>query len=513
MEVTEIKTRLLHHIDKVDQDVITLTKILNYVESIESGGDNKPSITDEGLAYDIKDDCDIIVPVVCDDMFEYIKDGQSLSIGDFLSDKFKSERNIKDAIAEAIRSNLFLGISLFEQEQRGRDFSRSIYEALSNGIEEGYIKLKDCVKDFLSKGDFHVIITTIGFPIIESALSGKKYESIWYNPNNRNDLPFLVNEDSRVVYHVFGGEHSNSWVYNEQTLLKYVHALHSGDYGAKNLANYLRGTGNDCIKRPLILGSTLPDWLFRLFVFPLYGDKLSESNGYWMSLDGIEKGLDLFLNRNKYSGQTNLRGGNLVNEILSEATVEHMAVRQEEHEPYKLFVSYKREKDKNNAEIIERIFKLLRSQAKATGGEVWRDTEQVADGGNPYWANIKKAIKECNLFIPLVSSLYLDEFKDAPDIAKFAEEPIKEARLNEANDVEKISALKPVIREAYYAIAYGKTFVPIVIDNNELDGGIIERIIRNPSDNRNLPSCAFLERTALVHDNNDAKFFNLPKID
>lgn len=515
MEITEIRTTLLSHIDRIGQDADALKRVLEYIESIEPNN-KRPSIADDSLSEYIKADSAIIVPFVCDDMFEYVKDGKSLSIGEYLCCKFQEKWNIKDEISKVMKSNIYFGISLYEQDKRGINRAKSIYDAIESGIGNGEITLRECVREFLTKGDFPVIVTTMGFPIIENLLSQRKYESEWYNPNKRNDLPFIRDAHTRVVYHLFGGENSNTWVYNDQSLLKYVHAFHSEDFGPQNLSNYLRGNGNNGVKRPLILGSTLPDWLFRFFVYPLYGDKLSESNGYWMSLDDIEKGLDMFLNRNKYTGQTNLRRGNRVNEILAEATVEHNIKNQEDRKPYKIFISYKRESsDSVNAEIIERIYELLRKQAKATGGDVWRDIEQVADGGNPYWANIKKAIKECNLFIPIVSFPYLDEFQNAPDVSKYADGKIIDAELGDTNDDDVIMALKPVVREAYYALAYDKKCVPIVIANKEgsLNGGTAEAIIRNPKDNRNIPSRIFNEHTNLVHDDNCPMFFNLPQID
>lgn len=516
MDKTRLKETLLQYINRLANNEDVLQKVLNYFISLESYEGVMPSIADDSVMEYIKDDVNIIVPFVCDDMFEYNKDGDSLSLGEYICDKYMDRWHIKSETIKNIKSDFYFGLSLFEQDKRGKDFSNSLYDAIKKGIEEGDIKLRECVKDFLSKGVFPVIVTTFGFPLIEAALSDIGYESEWYNPNQRNDLPFIKNESTRVVYHVFGGETSSTWVYNEQTLLKYVHALHSEDFCAKNLANYLRGTGNESVKRPLILGSTLPDWLFRFFVYPLYGEKFSESNGYWMSLDDIEKGLDLFLNRNKYTGQTNLRNGNRMDELLSEATVERIAVNQKEQKPYKIFVSYKREEPSSaNSEKIERIYELLRKQAKATGGDIWRDVYQVADGGNPYWANIKKAIKECNLFIPLVSLPYLNEFCEAPDITKYAEKPIPDAEQDKANDDKSIMALRPVVREAFYAIAYGKKCAPVVIANQEgsLTGGTTESIIKDSNDGRNLPSCIFLEHTNLVHYDKDPKFFTLPKID
>jgi len=76
-------------------------------------------------------------------------------------------------------------------------------------------------------------------------------------------------------------------------------------------------------------------------------------------------------------------------------------------------------------------------------------------------------------------------------------------------------ALRPVVREAFYAIAYGKKCAPVVIANQEgsLTGGTTESIIKDSNDGRNLPSCIFLEHTNLVHDDKDPKFYTLPKID
>lgn len=516
MKIEDLKTELLHQIVEIGQNEDDLQKILDFVIKVQENRETPPFITDESLGEYIKEDSSIIVPIVCDDMFEYIKDGKSFPVSYYICDNYKEKWGIKDEVVKAIKSNFYFGLSLYEQDKRGINRSKSIYEAIENGISNGEIVIKNCVREFLFKGNFPVIVTTIGFPILESALSDKGYESEWYNPTRRNDLPLIKDEHTRVIYHIFGGENSNAWVYNDQTLLKYVHTLHSGDFCAKNLANYLRGTGNDCVKRPLVLGSTLPDWLFRFFVYPLYGEKLPESNGYWMSLDDIEKGLDMFLNRNKYTGQINLRKENRIDEILTEASVERNLTNREIQKPYKIFISYKREQENSvNAEKIERICELLRKQAKATGGDIWRDREQVADGGNPYWANIKKAVKECNLFVPLISHRYLEEYRNAPDIAKYAERPIVEADFDNANDVKEIMALNPVIREAYYAISYEKICVPIVIADEQgiLNGGTTEDIIRDSTDNRNIPSCIFGEHTNLVHDDNNPQFFNLPKID
>ena len=68
MKITEMKSILLSHIDRIGHDADALKKILKYIESIEAGN-NRPSIADESLSEYIKADNAIIVPIVCDDMF------------------------------------------------------------------------------------------------------------------------------------------------------------------------------------------------------------------------------------------------------------------------------------------------------------------------------------------------------------------------------------------------------------------------------------------------------------
>ena len=384
---------------------------------------------------------------------------------------------------------------------------RSIVEA----INSGRIRLKTNVARFLRNGNFPIIITTFGFNLIEKELGLKKESTEWYNPNRRNDLPILNHERPRIVYHIFGGETHSSWVYNEQTLLKFMHSLHSEDYGAKNLSSLLRKHGNEEAKSLLVMGSSLPDWLFRFFVYPMYEDELKDVKGYWLSLDDIEEELDFFLERNNYTGQTNLRNGNRVETILAEATPEEMDhIANQSHKP-KIFVSYKREVDNpQKAEEIQRVIDILCRQ-----GVVWLDTKEVSDGGNAYWANIKNAVMNCDIFVPIVTERYLEEYLDAEDVSQVMPEDFINADNNNANDNSFIAGLKPVLREAFYAIAYGKLCSPVVIydEKNNLNAGSVEAIAKDNNDPHNLPLCIFGEHTLLLHNDKKPVFFKLPNID
>ena len=352
----------------------------------------------------------------------------------------------------------------------------------------------------------------------------KKESTEWYNPNRRNDLPILSHEKSRIVYHIFGGETPSSWVYNEQTLLKFMHSLHSerGEEeeddddddipsGLAIVDDLCLKPGNEEAKSLLVMGSSLPDWLFRFFVYPMYENELKEVKGYWLSLDDIEEELDFFLERNNYTGQTNLRNWNRVETILAEAVPEEIEHVANESQKPKIFVSYKREVDNlQKEEEIQRVIDILCRQ-----GVVWLDTQEVSDGGNAYWANIKNAVMNCDIFVPIVTERYIEEYLDAEDVSQITPEVFINADNSNANDNSRVIDLKPVLREAFYAIAYGKKCSPIVIYNEKtnLNAGSVEAIAKDNNDPHNLPLCIFGEHTLLLHDDKKPVFFKLPNID
>ena len=158
-----------------------------------------------------------------------------------------------------------------------------IYNTVKEGVANGRIRLKECVREFLVKGKFPLIITTLAFPVIEDCLEKElgqeqkdTVKSIYYNIDARNDLPLVFDKRyNHYVYHIFGGERHDRWVYNEQTLLQYMYALQNADIGAKNLASYICPTDN-VTRLLLVMGSILPDWLFRFLVYPIYKDNLSD---------------------------------------------------------------------------------------------------------------------------------------------------------------------------------------------------------------------------------------------
>lgn len=512
MKLADLKTQLIEEIERIAGNEESLQKAIDYLQGLR---DSENTIGKVGsmVGKQIRHNLSLIVPVVCDDMYEYVApDGVVKSLNEYIYDILDDliDEESKKEIRKEIISNFYYGITFYEREQND-NVNSCLYSNIKQAVENGNIRLKGHVREFLIKGNFPLIITTFGFEVLEQFYPKDNRYSEWYCPYGRNDIPLKVRDGIHTIYHIFGGTSDSSWVYNEPTLLRFMHSLHDGDYMAKNLSHYLRNIGASP-KRLLVLGSTLPDWIFRFFVYPMYEEGLQQMAGYWLSLNDVEKGLGLFLQRNSFSGRANLKNSNRLEEIMQEATPEISSIDSQQHQSHKIFVSYKREPEdtpesKKISKILKRVIDILRKQ-----DFTWYDIDQVSDGGNPYWANIKRAVQECDYFVPLVTKKYMKAYEEAADIESYAKKEILDALEQNANDDSTISSLSPVVREAYYALAYKKKCVPIIIkDDDNLSGGKVESVAKNHEDNQNLPKSIFLERTLLLHDDKNPSFFKFSK--
>lgn len=445
-----------------------------------------PNFTDQ-----LKNELNRIVPIVCDDMFEYVKPEEKdtrISLKEFISVSLEPNNYAK--LHKTLEKKFYYGISQYEMTKK-YNYSSFIYNIVKENVENGRIRLKECVRDFLVRGKFPLIITTFAFPVIETCLEKElgqdTVKSIYYNTDARNDLPLVFAQRyNHYVYHIFGGERYDRWVYNEQTLLQYMYALQNADIGAKNLASYICPTDN-VMRLLLVMGSILPDWLFRFLVYPIYKDNLSVG-GFWISAQNTAQELKAFLLRNKYKFPDTDDISNILNNAITEREVHKMS-------GHNIFVSYKRD---DNDKRIGRVLDLLRLY-----GQVWIDLEKVSDAGNPYWANIKEAIKKCDVFIPLVTDKYKEVFSENQeiDLVLLTQENsyVNADVVNKKhNDNYTIDQLTPIVREAYYAVACKKKICPIAISSDPKEPGNIETMAKEGL----LPSCIFSGMNIICYNDN-----------
>lgn len=112
----------------------------------------------EFVSEDIRSDSNIIVPVICDDMFEYKESEEALphSIKEVICKKYIKQINNeteREHIYKAIQSNYYYGVSLLEQK-KNTDLSNAIYRLFEEAVNKGLIRLKPCVEKFLKKEIF-----------------------------------------------------------------------------------------------------------------------------------------------------------------------------------------------------------------------------------------------------------------------------------------------------------------------------------------------------------------------
>lgn len=239
--------------------------------------------------------------------------------------------------------------------------------------------------------------------------------------------------ESPAVYHLFGkaGPVENDYTLREEDLLHFCQKLQLKDRRPENLFDLLNG------RDLLLLGSGFPGWLTRFFLatakqglmfsgFPrplksgILADRGSPS----------DEQLVLFLERNEavlypedsvqFVAELYRRWKVKFPEGIRQATSAAFVVPAPEtaevHEN-RIFISYAREDQK----FAEAICNAL----AAKNLNVWLDRSQIKTG-SPYKPEIAEAIRQCSVFVPVLSRAALSvdhrflfrEWHDALDNAK-----------------------------------------------------------------------------------------------
>ena len=460
-----------------------------------------------------------VVPVICDDMLEYVVDMNCIiSFKDFVcrycwDEKSKRiSQDEKDKITTAIQTNFYYGMTLLENKS-GR-FRTALYQKIDKAISTGKLRMKPKIKEFLKKANFPLIITTIGFSDIFNGIFHDRIDR-WYNPYGKNDIPLSEDVSSHFIYHIFGGERSDKWVYNEQTLITFMYALHNVDYGAKNIVNYLNGNSCDIdkAKRLFVMGSILPDWIFRFLVYPMYKEFISDVGGYWISLSNLDESLDYFLDRNNYEIE---KSGKETIDSFSEELIENTPALDSIPRRGLAFVSYKRNDIQlgghtyweNKDSVFHRVLEHLENM----GYTIWVDMEHTNSADTAYWAKIKEAVEKCQCFVPIVTKSYIEAFKEQQykgcDInweLLLSDNPVNIPYNDNHNDSDAIQGVKsPLVREAYYALSFNHCkFLPLVMLGEGIDAGVVEKIAKDNTNHICLPHRIFVDRTLVEYDINN----------
>lgn len=347
---------------------------------------------------------DAVIPIVGDDVF-YVEssDNRRRSIHEYLLECFIDEYGddgLTDVDRSAIVKGEFYGLSKLEKFYPAdfeTDYRRYIRQARKNDM----IKMDETVRMFLATFRFPIIVTTTCFDFIENAIKEMHYTSMAYMPRGANVLSL----DAAVptVYHIFGLISDGAqWVYNEDKLLEFLHALHNSDTTTVALKKYI--DSRNC--RMLALGCNLPDWLFRFLWYPLKSNATAsrQKKGYWINERQIDDSFNDFLDNIKFYSTHQL------NEILTLAVKQQKEIEAlssasntEDESHFDAFLSYASE-DKH---IAEQVFDLLTER----GYKIWFDKEGDGkiEAGSNYMKKIETGVRNSRYYIPLITGNFLNK--------------------------------------------------------------------------------------------------------
>ncbi len=343
---------------------------------------------------------DVVVPIIGDDIFYVAHETLGhISLHRYLLERFIEEygdTGLTEESKQIIENGEYYGLSKLERVFRS-DFQADHRTYLEEALNKGMIRMDETVESFLRTFRFPLIITTSALNPIERWIMPGNYSSVAYSPKSSNNI--VLDSKKPTVYHIFGLiADGRSWVYDEETLLVFLHALHNDDTSSKNLKDYL--SSRNC--RFLALGCNLPDWLFRFLWYPIKNPEtaVNQKNGYWLSHRKTTESFDDFLENIKFYSAGE------VNEILSIAIDELQESENNsndscEEDNYDFFLSYASE----DMDIATQIFDIL----TAKNAKVWFDKEGPGkvDSGARYMEKLQKGISHSKYYIPVVTGNFL----------------------------------------------------------------------------------------------------------
>jgi hypothetical protein len=270
---------------------------------------------------------------------------------------------------------------------------------------------------------FNVFVTTSFDSLLALALDEERHAgaprtvSLAYSPNNTTDLPAEARTSEKpTVFHLLGRlSASPDYVITEEDTLEFFTAMQSESKRPNVLLDELKGS------HLLLIGNTFPDWLARFFIRIAKSGRLSlqreELEIVADRRSRHEPGLVLFLQNFSYRTQL-FEQGNAA-EFVRELSARYQAkfpseasravapaagakadgtttdASGEAMKPGSVFLSY--------ASQDATAVKKIRDALEAVGIEVWFDQRRL-EGGDDFDQQIKKNIRACSLFVPVISA-------------------------------------------------------------------------------------------------------------
>lgn len=358
-----------------------------------------------------------IVPVIGDDIF-YIKDekGCEVKIHDYVVRRLilrngiggTDYKNVYEKARKGFKGMTYLKKVLKDVSLNLKNEILKLYKE-ENIIQRAY--LPNDVYDFLTKREYPLIITTSYSNILEEKL-GSKFQSSYYMKERKSGQDIgKINENDEynrlaepMVYHILGSISSGyDCALTENDFLQYLHHLHDTNSRPERLLEYINNR-----RYILALGCNIPDWTLRFLLYSFVTDigKKDEVtfNGGVIDTKEDENLEEFLLNIDYYYEDVNQkRFITEINRLLPGK------------ERKKIFVSVLSD-DLEEPTIGNSIKNDIVNVLKIKYAVWFCDDNLKGLSGEPYWTEIRKGLKECDYFMPIITRDLLDEFEGVDSV-------------------------------------------------------------------------------------------------
>lgn len=430
----------------------------------------------------------IVIPVIGENCFLYRNEIKEQPLQDFIVEELTKGVSIGEELLQRMKQSGYYGLTLLRKHCFNNDeseFKLEYRHVIEDNINN--IHLNSVVKKFLQtySNDFPVIVTTSSFRLIENELP--LYKSSSFPALDGNQAK--IDSEGKIVYHIFGLEDPGAnWVAGEDDLLHFVHELHRE--GATDLKKFINADNKK--KALFVIGSNLPDWLFRFFLYPMTVASNNKVGYFLSSEDSIEDSFRNFLDDIHYRYDINASFEKVLKDAIdlypSSGGNKIESRRVAHQKDYDIFISYASE----NRSVAERMKDILEKSYQL---RVWLDQSQIVDGD--YEKRIIYGISNSAYFMPLVTKEYIGKHKRIFDEYKSIEDIVNDKKL-EFVQMETLIAEK--LQKEDRRITYS---IPIVIPSTicgdkTLDFSMIEN---NCTDDGTLPSNLFRRQNMFYYEN------------
>lgn len=350
-----------------------------------------------------------VIPILGPELLRVSFNGQEVPLHQALAARLAERLGFKEILPAEDALNRVI-CHYIEQGGRRED----IYPRIRSLFKEMTFPTPEPLKKLASIRHFNLFVTTTFDSLLQRALDEVRHagaartRAVAYAPNNVQDLP-EEKPDVPVVFHLLGRlSAAPEYVITQEDTLEFLYAMQSEKRRPELLFDELKNSNL------LLIGTSFPDWLARFFIRLAKGGRLS---GPRDSLEIVadatvrnDHSLVLFLKNFSYRTQVYGEGGAIefVDELVRRYRERHPESNAAQATPAAdapaemgempdgaTFISYASQ-DKNAA-------RQIRDAMEKANVDVWFDEARL-EGGDDYDRKIRRNIKNCSLFMPLISA-------------------------------------------------------------------------------------------------------------